>query len=103
MFLTQAVEKRFHNSLETMSFVPESGFDSPNAYFNYIINKRKWTKLCAHPPQGVAPVVREFHANLPHKDDIKVFVKGIWVPFDSETVNRAFELKDGDSETYQNL
>ena len=42
-------------------------------------------------------VVKEFHSNLPHRDDIKVFVKGIWVPFDKETMTRAFELKDGDN------
>ena len=51
----------------------------------------------------MALIVREFHANLPHRDDTRVFVRGIWVPFDSETVNRAFELWDMDSELYQNL
>ena len=51
--------------------------------------------------QGVTQVVREFYANLPHRDDKKVYVWGVWVPFDSVTINNAFEMKDNDTEAYR--
>ena len=48
------------------------------------------------------PFVREFHANLPFRDDTKDFMRGVWVPFDGATINSAFELQDDDGEAYRN-
>ena len=34
---------------------------------------------------------------------MKVFMKGVWIPFDSATVNRAFELINESNEAYREL
>ena len=47
--------------------------------------------------------MREFHANLHDKIHSTVFVRGVWVPFDSLTINRFFELQDEDNEEYRAL
>ena len=51
----------------------------------------------------MAPVVQEFHANIPFRDSNKVFVRGVWVPFDGVTINSSFKLQDDDKEAYRNL
>ena len=46
--------------------------------------------------------MREFHTNL--RDMISsIFFRGVWVPFDSMTINTYFELEDEDSKEYQAL
>ena len=57
-------------------------------------------KLCEHPDLGVALIVHEFHANLRDKIGSTVYVQGVWVPFDSVTINNYFELEDEDEEEY---
>ena len=49
----------------------------------------------------MASLVQEFHANLPFQDGTRVFMRGLWVPFDGATINKAFELQD--NEAYRNL
>ena len=44
--------------------------------------------------------MREFHANLHDRIGLIVFIKGVWVPFDSMTINTFFELEDEDNEDY---
>ena len=51
----------------------------------------------------MAPLVREFHSNLPFRDNTKVLVRGVWVPFDGATTNSVFELQDDYSEANLNL
>ena len=103
-FISREAKRRYHDSLETMSFVPERGFVHRNEYFNYIIRQLKWTKLGTLPSQGIAQVVCEFHANLPYRDnDTTVFVKGVWVSFNSNKINKEFDLEDEDSPVYQKL
>ena len=62
-----------------------------------------WSKLCEHPSPGVASIVREFHANLLDRIGSTVFVRGVWVPFDSTTINRVFGFADGNSTKYREL
>ena len=77
------------------------GFPNNNVYFNFIINRKNWKKLCEHPNLGVAPIMQEFHANLLDMVYSPMFVQGVWVPFDSVTINRAFALNDVDSKEYK--
>lgn len=37
-------------------------------------------------------LVYEFYVNLKNKHNNKVFVKGVWVPFTAEYINRVFYL-----------
>ena len=51
----------------------------------------------------MAAIVQEFHANLPHRDCSTVFVRGVWVSFDSAIINGAFKLQDEVSKAYREL
>ena len=85
------------------TFVLECGFTTSNAYFMYLIQRKGCEKICKHPPQGIAPIVCEFHSNLPHKDGSTVYDRGKWVKFNATIINRAYGLKDNDSEAYRDL
>ena len=62
-----------------------------------------WSELCEHPSPRVAPIVREFHPNLLNRIGSTVFVRRVWVPFDSKTINRMLGLVDEDSTVYREL
>ena len=66
-FISREAERIYHESLFNRSFVPERGFPTSNAFFNFIIQNSDWQTLCAPPVPGVAPVVWEFHSNFPFK------------------------------------
>ena len=51
----------------------------------------------------MAPIVREFHANLHDMIGSTVYVQVVSVPFDRSTINRFFGLQDEDSEEYRAL
>ena len=85
------------------TFVLECGFATSNAYFTYLIQRKGWEKICKHPPQGIAPIVCEFHSNLPYKDGSTVYDRGKWVKFNTTTINRAYGMKNNDSEAYKDL
>ena len=63
LFISREAEWLYHESLCIRSLVPERGFPTSNAFFNFAIQTRGWKTLCAPPTTGVAPVVREFHSN----------------------------------------
>ena len=81
----------------------ECGFATSNAYFTYLIQRKGWEKICEHPPQGIAPIVCEFHSNRPHKDGSTVYDRGKRVKFDAATINKVYGLKDDDNEAYRAL
>ena len=102
-FISREVERLYHKSLCIRSFVPERGFPTSNAFFNFTIQSRGWQTLCAPPTPGVAPVVREFYYNLPFRVDTTVFVQGKWVDFRARAINQFYQLQEDDSEEYQAL
>ena len=55
------------------------------------------------PVPGVARVVQEFHSNLPFKIGSTVFVRGRWVEFGAQAINRIYRLMDDDSIEYRAL
>ena len=72
-------------------------------FFNLTIQNCGWQTLCAPPIPGVAPVVREFHSNLPFKVDTTVFVQGRWVKFGAQAINWIYRLMDDGSAEYRAL
>ena len=48
-------------------------------------------------------MVREFYSNLANRDGFSIYVQDKWVPFDAATINRVYDLKDGDSDAYKAL
>ena len=102
-FISRKVERIYHETLFNCSFDSERGFPTSNAFFNFIIQNCGWQTLCAPPVPGVAPVVREFHSNLPFKVGTTVFVRGKWVEFGAQAINRIYRLLDDDSAEYKAL
>ena len=51
----------------------------------------------------VARVVREFHSNLPFKVGATIFVRGMWVEFGTQAINRIYWLMDDDNIEYRAL
>ena len=47
--------------------------------------------------------MREFHSNLPFKVGTTVFVRGKWVEFGAQAINRIYRLLDDDSAEYRAL
>ena len=45
----------------------------------------------------------EFHSNLPFKVGTTVFVRGKWVEFGAQEINRIYRLLDDDSANYRAL
>ena len=102
-FISREAELIYHQSLFNCSLVPERGFPTSNAFFNFIIQNRGWKTLYAPPVPGVAPVVREFHSNMPFKVDTTIFVRGKWVEFGAQAINRIYRLLDDDCVKYRAL
>ena len=102
-FAFREAEQIYHESLFNCSFILERVFPTSNAFFNFTIQNRGWQTLCAPPVPGVAPVVREFHSNLPFKVGTTVFDRGKWVEFGAQAINRIYCLLDDDSAEYRVL
>ena len=102
-FISREAERIYHESLFNRSFIPERGFPTSNAFFNFTIQNRGWQTLCAPPVPGVTPVVQEFHSNMPFKVDTTVFVRGKWVDFGAQAINWIYHLLDDDSVEYRAL
>ena len=102
-FTSREADRLYHKSLCIRSFVPERGFLTSNAFFNFTIQTRGWLTLGAPPTLGVASVIRVFYANLPFRVGTTVFVRGRWVNFGAWAINRFYQLWKDDSEEYQAL
>ena len=66
--------------------------------FRDVIEKRGWNLLYEHKPVWFATLVKEFYANMVRKKEKIVYVRGEWISFDREAINKTFnlkELKDG--------
>ena len=102
-FLTSKVEKVF-NFLSVRSTMPERGFRNNNTNYRIFTSIRQhWKPFCAHLTLRIAPIVREFHANLRDRVGFKVFFKGVWVPFNGATINRVLGLLDIDRDEFRQL
>ena len=102
-FISREVKQIYHKLLFNRLFVPESSFPTSNAFFKFTIQNHGWRTLCAPPIPGVASVVREFHSNIPFKAGTTVFVRGKWVKFSVEAINRIYRMLDDDSVEYRAL
>ena len=74
-------------------FIGERGFDKAISPFKEIVKKRGWELLCSHREPVLAEVVKEFYANMVQPRGKSVFVRGEWVSFDREDINKVFNLK----------
>ena len=63
-----------------------------------MLEKRGCQSLGEHKEPGYPSLVKELFANMVEKEEKKVYVRGQWVEFNREEINRLFDLrvqKDG--------
>ena len=63
-----------------------------------MLEKRGWQSLGEHKEPSYASLVKEFFTNMVEKEGTRVYVRGRWVEFNREGINRLFNLrvqKDG--------
>ena len=102
-FLTSKTEEVF-NFLGVHSIVPKRGFRTNSTNYHIFMHTRQhWKHFCAHSPLGIAPIVREFHANLRDRNGFTIFMRGVWGPFNGVTINRVLGLSDIDSDGFKQL
>ena len=83
----------FEKELNERGFVCERGFSQLISPFKEVIEKRGWQELVEHKNPGLSNLVREFYANMDQMGEKSVFVRGKWISFDRDTINRILNLK----------
>ena len=58
-----------------------------------MIEKRGWNLLSEHKPVRFVVVVREFFANLVGKKEKMRYIRGKWISFDGEEINKTYNLE----------
>ena len=71
-------------------FVGERGFNIFISPFKELIEQRGWENFCKHQNSRYATVVREFYSNLVGRKDNSVYVRGVWVPYGAEAINKVY-------------
>ena len=75
-------------------FYPEKGFLLQNTptmgYYEFIhsvIAKHHWWQFCTHATDAVVPIVRELYSHFIGDGQRTVYVRGVQVPIDKDTIN----------------
>ena len=103
-FMSEKVATLMEGSLKDRGFISERGFKKVISHFAEMLEKRGWQLLGEHREPGCASLVKEFFSNMVEKDRKRVYVRGQWVEFSREEINRLFNLrvqKDGSKFTKQ--
>ena len=85
-------------SLRNRGFIAETGFKNIIFPFAEVLEMREWKLLAGHKESSYASLLKEFYANMVEKEGKRVYVRGQWVEFSREKINRLFNLsmqKDG--------
>ena len=85
-------------SLKNIGFIGERGFKNIISPFSKVLERREWKLLAEDKESGCASLVKEFYTNMVENKEKKVYVRGQWVEFSREKINRLFNLnvkKDG--------
>ena len=80
-------------SLKERGFIAERGFKNVISHFAEVLEKREWQSLGEHREPSCASLVKEFFVNMVEKKGKKVYVRGHWVEFSREEINRLFNLR----------
>ena len=97
-FVSEKTTSLMEESLKERGFIAERGFKKVITPFAEVLEKRGWQSLGEYREPGSASLVKEFFANMVEKEGKKVYVKGHWVEFSREEINKLFNLrvqKDG--------
>ena len=81
------------SSLKDRGFIAKRGFKKVISPFAEMLEKRGWQSLDEHKEPGYASLVKEFFVKMVEKEGKRVYVRGHWVEFDREEINRLFSLR----------
>ena len=96
--ISEKVTALMEGSLKNKGFITERGFKDIISPFAEVLERRKWQLLAEHKEFGCASLVKEFYACKVENEGKRVYVRGQWVEFSREKINRLFNLnvqKDG--------
>ena len=91
-FVNEGVADRFGTICKNRSFIKEKGFHHSDDFFRKTIAAKGWRALCQPPHPAAMSVVREFYANLASHVVKKVWVRGVLVDFNAESINHFYNL-----------
>ena len=80
-------------SLKEWDFIAERRFKKAISPFAKVLENRGWKSLSEHREPGCASLMKTLFANLVEKEGKKVYVRGHWVEFNREKINRLFNLR----------
>ena len=79
-------------SLKDRGFIAERGLKNIISPFAEVLERREWQLLDEHKESSCASLVKEFYANMVEREGKRVYVRGQWVEFNREKINRLFNL-----------
>ena len=94
-FVNEAARKRYEEVIKQKDkgFIPERGLTAKQAMD--WSRGRNWAMFMSAPEEpAVEPLVREFYANFPERQDDIVFVRGEDVPFSAQEINKFYDLPE---------
>ena len=97
-FISEKLVALMEGSLKYRGFIVKRGFKKVICPLVEMLEKRGWQLLGEHREPGYASLVKEFFANMVEKERKRVYVRGQWVEFSREEINKLFNLrvqKDG--------
>ena len=78
--------------LKNRGFIAKRWFKKHYSSFAEVLEMREWQLLAEHKESGRASLVKEFYANMVEKEGKGIYVRGQWVEFRKEKINRLFNL-----------
>ena len=79
-------------SLKNRGFIAERGFKNIISPFAEVLERREWKFLAEHKESCCASLVKEFYANMVEREGKRVYVRGQWIEFSNEKINKLFNL-----------
>ena len=86
----EVIDKKMLNK----DFIGERGCKKLISLFKEVIEKRGWSLLCEHKSTGYVALVREFYSNMVGRKEKTCYVRGKWISFDKDEINKVLKLRD---------
>ena len=102
-FVSFGAQKKYVENSVKRVMIQERGLYVTMDSVSKQVKNKKWEELVKHPEAVVVPVVREFYAYMEEHKNLRVFVRGKWVPFDRTTINRHYNLPNINNDEYERM
>ena len=90
--ISEKASSQMEGILKNKGFIAKRGFKNIISIFAEMVKKREWQSLAKHKEPGCASLVREFFANMVEREGKRVYVRGQWIDFSREDINKLFNL-----------